>query len=249
MGRLPPPVAYAVSAALHLAAIVGLARLPPLPALGDEVAVEVVDVAPPPPPAPTPAPAAEPEPEPLRPAPRRAPVKVPPLAPPAANPDPAPPPPSAEPPADAPRRAPVRVGVAMSATTEGGSFSAPSGNTLHGEMPRTAPDPQDVQPYRSERYAPPAQVTVLPRPVSCEIPQAEYPEAARRAGVEGRVVLTLLVDEAGRVADAKVVESPGHGLGEAAVAGVKRHCRFDPARRGEERVATRLRYTVRYELP
>ena len=253
MGRLPPPVAYAASAALHLAALAALARLPPLPALGDDVSVEVIDVAPPAPqpPAPAPEPAAvAPEPE-LAPAPRRPArrVEVPRDAPRVARPDPAPPPPNAEPPEDAPRRAPVRVGVAMSATTEGGSFPAPSGNTLHGELPRTAPEPEDAQAYRSERYVPPAQVTVLPRPISCEIPQAEYPEAARRAGVEGRVVLTLVVDEAGRVAEAKVVEAPGHGLGEAAVAGVKRHCRFEPARRGEERVATRLRYTVRYELP
>jgi protein TonB len=256
MGRLPPPVAYAASAALHLAALSALTRLPPLPALGDDdVSVEVIDVAPAaPPPAPVPeAVAAAPEPEPApaapprRPAPRR--VPAPRDAPEVARLDPAPPPPNAEPPEDVPRRAPVRVGVAMSATTEGGSFSAPSGNTLHGELPRTAPDPGDVQAYRSERYVPPAQVTVLPRPMSCEIPQAEYPEAARRAGVEGRVVLTLVVDEAGRVVEAKVVEAPGHGLGEAAIAGVKRHCRFEPARKGEERVATRLRYTVRYELP
>jgi protein TonB len=255
MGRLPPPFAYAASAALHLAALAGLARLPPLPSPDDDVSVEVIDVVPPrlpAPPAPAPEPAvAPPEPE-APPPPRRPPPRRPPAprdAPRVATVDPAPPPPSAEPPEDAPRRAPVRVGVAMSATTEGGSFSAPSGNTLQGEMPRTAPDPRDVQPYRSERYVPPAQVTVLPRPVSCDIPQAEYPEAARRAGVEGRVVLTLVVDEAGRVAEAKVVEEPGHGLGEAAVAGVKRHCRFEPARKGEERVATRLRYTVRYELP
>ncbi|HSD22621.1 MAG TPA: energy transducer TonB [Anaeromyxobacter sp.] len=252
MGRLPPPVAYAASAALHLAALAALARLPPLPALGDDVSVEVIDVAPPAPqpPAPAPEPAAvAPEPE-LAPAPRRPArrVEVPRDAPRVARPDPAPPPPNAEPPEDAPRRAPVRVGVAMSATTEGGSFPAPSGNTLYGELPRTAPEP-DAQAYRSERYVPPAQVTVLPRPITCEIPQAEYPEAARRAGVEGRVVLTLVVDEAGRVAEAKVLEAPGHGLGEAAVAGVKRHCRFEPARKGEERVATRLRYTVRYELP
>jgi hypothetical protein len=38
MGRLPPPVAYAASAALHFAALAALARLPP-PALGDDVSV------------------------------------------------------------------------------------------------------------------------------------------------------------------------------------------------------------------
>jgi protein TonB len=68
-------------------------------------------------------------------------------------------------------------------------------------------------------------------------------------GLEGVVVLALTVDVGGRVAEARVVEDPGHGFGEAAVRVVRRECRFDPARRDGEPVATTLRYTVRFVLP
>jgi protein TonB len=107
-----------------------------------------------------------------------------------------------------------------------------------------------VKPYRSDRYVPPTQVTVLPRPVGeCAPPAREYPEAALRLGIEGLVVLVLTVDERGGIADARVVEDPGHGLGPAALASVRRHCRFEPARRGGDAVATSFRFKVRFELP
>jgi protein TonB len=239
--RVPAPLAYGLSAAIHVAGLAGLARLPP-PAHGETVAVEIVEVAPAPPP----------EPAPVLPPPRPqglAPPRAAPLAP---APTPAPPPPNAPPPPDAPSpvRAPVRIGVSLSSTTSSGGVAAPVGNTLYGEMPRTAPAPAEVKPYRSERYVPPTQVTVLPRPVGeCRPPTDEYPDDARRLGIEGLVVLVLTVDETGALADARVVEDPGHGLGAAAVRSVRSHCRFEPARRGDERVATSFRYKVRFELP
>jgi len=144
----------------------------------------------------------------------------------------------------------VRIGVSLSATTSSGGVAAPVGNTLYGEMPRTAPEPAEVKPYRSERYVPPTQVTVLPRPIGeCRPPTDDYPEAALRLGIEGLVVLVLAVDETGAIVDARVVEDPGHGLGAAAARSVRLHCRFEPARRGGEPVATSFRYKVRFELP
>ncbi len=138
----------------------------------------------------------------------------------------------------------------MSSSTEGGGVPAPAGNTLYGEVPRTAPAPSDVKPYRSDKYVPPTQVTVLPRPIGdCVLPAKEYPEGASRLGIEGVVVLVVTVDETGKIAEARVVEDPGHGLGPAAAAGIRRHCRFEPARRGADAVATSFRYRVRFELP
>jgi protein TonB len=234
--RVPAPVAYGVSAALHAAGVLGLARLPAL-AHGETVAVEIVEVEPPPAPAPPP------------PAAGLAPPRAAPVAP---APVPAPPPPNVPPPADAPppARAPVRIGVSLSSSTSSGGVAAPVGTTLYGELPRTAPDPSEVKPYRSDRYVPPTQVTVLPRPIGeCRPPTDEYPEAALRLGVEGLVVLVLAVDETGAITEARVVEDPGHGLGPAAVRSVRTHCRFEPARRGGEPVATSFRYKVRFELP
>jgi protein TonB len=137
----------------------------------------------------------------------------------------------------------------MSGSSSGGTFSAPAGNTLYGEMPKTAPSPAEVKPYASEHYVPPTQVTVLPKPVGdCVLPAKDYPEQAQRLGIEGVAVLLIQVDENGQVADARVVEDPGHGLG-AAAASLVRRCKFEPARRGGEAVATSLRYKVRFELP
>jgi protein TonB len=140
----------------------------------------------------------------------------------------------------------------MSSATSPGGVPAPAGNTLYGEVPRSAPDPADVKPYRSERYVPPTQVTVLPRPLDAcyRTSPEDYPEAARRLGIEARVPLVLTVDETGAIVDARVVKDPGHGLGAAAVDSLKRHgCRFAPARRGDEAVLTSFGFTVRFELP
>jgi protein TonB len=240
-------VAYGASFVLHAAALLALGRLPALalaPA-GDDVALEIVEVAPPAPPAP-PAPVAAP--------PRAAPVAAPRRAPlpPAPTREAAPPPPNAPPPPDAapPARTPVRVGISMSSATTSGGIAAPVGNTLHGELPREAPAPADVKPYRSERYVPPTQVTVLPRPLGeCRPPPDAFPEAARRLGLEGVVVLAIDIDETGAMAGVRALEDPGHGFAEAAVRSVRLHCRFAPGRRGDEAVATTLRYTVRFVLP
>ena len=62
-------------------------------------------------------------------------------------------------------------------------------------------------------------------------------------------MLVLTIDEEGAIAGARVVEDPGHGLGEAAVRSVRTHCRFEPARRGGDPVATSFRFKVRFELP
>jgi protein TonB len=250
--RIPVAGAYAFSAALHAAAIIALARLPTL-ALAETIPIEIVEVAPPPPPAEPPAPAPPPPPAPPS---RRAPAGTgrpsPRAPPPAPVPSPAPPPPNAPPPEDAPppERAPVRVGISMSSSTTGGGVAAPAGNTLHGELPREAPPPSEVVPYRSERYVPPTRVTVLPRPIGeCRPPADAYPEAALRLGIEGVVILALTIDESGAVSEARVIEDPGYGFGPAAARSVRRACRFEPGRRDGEQVATTLRYTVRFTLP
>lgn len=254
--RIPAPAAYAFSAAIHLAVLVGLARMRVLdrPA-AEDVRVEMVEVARPPPP-----------PEPPPPAPvavaalRQPPPKQTKLAPPRDAPPPpapvpeAPPPPSAPPPDDAPSpaKAPVRIGIALSSSTTSGGVAAPAGNTLYGQMPRAAPDPAEVKPYRSEKYVPPTQVTVLPQPrEACYRTSADsYPEAALRLGIEALVLLSLTIDDTGAIVDARVVEDPGHGFGAAAIATLKRNgCRFAPARKGSEPIGTTMTWKMRFHLP
>jgi protein TonB len=251
--RIGAPAAYAASAALHAAAFLGLARVPTVELRApEEVQVEVVEVAPPAPPPPAPPPLAA--------APRRPVARATPLAPPREAPpppaptaEPPPPPPNEPPPEDAapPAKAPVRIGVSLSSSTTGG-VAAPAGNTLYGELPREAPAPSEVKPYRSDRYVPPTQVTVLPRAEGgCyETSPEDYPEDAPRLQLEGRVRVALTIDETGAIVEARLDEEPGHGFGAAALAALKRHgCRFAPARKGGEAVATRVVFTYRFQLP
>jgi len=55
-----------------------------------------------------------------------------------------------------------------------------------------------------------------------------YPEAARRAGIEGKVILQLIIDKNGDVKDVKVLRGLPFGLTEAAVEEAKRQ-KFKPA--------------------
>lgn len=57
--------------------------------------------------------------------------------------------------------------------------------------------------------------------------QLRYPQEARRMGVEGTVVLSFDVDEAGRVQDAVVVRGIGYGA-DAEALRVLRSARFHP---------------------
>jgi periplasmic protein TonB len=251
--RLRPPAAYGVSLALHGLLFAGLLGVhPPREQRATPVDIDLVETPPPralPPEAPPPAqpPAAVPVRRPPRVAHTLRPPPLPADAPPPAASE-APPPPNETPPAAAPKSAPVRIGVSMSSTTTAGGFAAPVGNSLYGRAPAKAEDPATAQPYRGDRYAPPTQVTSLPEPLGCEIPKSEYPEEARRLGLEGEVRLRLVVDEEGRVQDVKVLRDPGHGFGAVAARSARAYCRFRPARKDGQAVATEIAYTIRFEL-
>ena len=45
-----------------------------------------------------------------------------------------------------------------------------------------------------------------------------------------------------------MVSDPGHGLGPQAIRNVTRYCRFRPARRGADAVATQIPYVLHFEL-
>lgn len=74
-----------------------------------------------------------------------------------------------------------------------------------------------------------------------------YPEEAKKAGVEGPVVMELLIDETGVVRQVNVVTGPGYGLNEAAVEAAKKF-RFSPAMMDQKPVAVKIRYTYRFVL-
>lgn len=64
----------------------------------------------------------------------------------------------------------------------------------------------------------------------------KYPEIARKAGVEGRVVVNVLIDESGRVVDAKILKSLGNnGCDEAAIEAIK-SVKWKPAKQRDKPV-------------
>ncbi|SHL07865.1 energy transducer TonB [Rhodothermus profundi] len=68
-----------------------------------------------------------------------------------------------------------------------------------------------------------------------------YPEIARKAGVEGRVVVQFVVDENGNVTNPQVLSGPGAGLNEEALRCVSQ-LKFKPGRQRGRPV--RVRYTL-----
>jgi protein TonB len=89
------------------------------------------------------------------------------------------------------------------------------------------------------------QVTRLPR-VAKEV-KATYPEEAKQARIDGPVNLEILIDRTGKVRDVKMLNGPGYGLNESAIEAVKQF-EFQPALRGSDSVAVKIRYTYRFKL-
>jgi protein TonB len=72
-----------------------------------------------------------------------------------------------------------------------------------------------------------------------------YPEAARRAGIEGTVELEVSIDAAGKVSDVEVARGLPFGLSEAAVDAVRRWT-WKPARTASGPVASRKTVRVKF---
>lgn len=71
----------------------------------------------------------------------------------------------------------------------------------------------------------------------------QYPRAARRDRIQGRVVLRVHVTAQGRATGASVVVSSGSGLLDRAALAALADCRFTPAMQGGKPVA------FDYEVP
>jgi protein TonB len=80
-------------------------------------------------------------------------------------------------------------------------------------------------------------------------PLPPYPLAARRLGMEGVVLLDVLVAPDGRAADVRLVRSSGHPpLDDSAVRTVRERWRFIPARRDGAAVESRVTVPIRFRL-
>jgi protein TonB len=75
----------------------------------------------------------------------------------------------------------------------------------------------------------------------------KYPEVARLAGIEGNVVVQLLIDERGVPSNPIVLRSAGEILDDAAVEALLKQ-RFKPGRQRGKAVKVRMAFPVRFKL-
>lgn len=78
--------------------------------------------------------------------------------------------------------------------------------------------------------------------------ELNYPQAAQEAGVSGRVVLQLSLDEAGTVTEVEVKKSLGYGCDEEAIRLVTIGPKWTPAHRDGQPVKSKVRVRVKFEL-
>jgi protein TonB len=137
-------------------------------------------------------------------------------------------------------------GVTMESTSQAGSGPAmPIGNS-GGAVGAT----EDAVAHGGAKGAmapvPAYQVTTMPLPQGRCI--GKYTDEAKRAAIEGTVILDLIVSETGRARDIHVVSGLEHGLTEAAIAALK-ECRFSPGEKDGAPVAVRVRgFKIRFLL-
>ncbi|MDF2692926.1 MAG: uncharacterized protein K0S65_1309 [Labilithrix sp.] len=138
----------------------------------------------------------------------------------------------APPPADAPAPASNALAALPDLGLELSGGGGPGGLAVppSAPAPRAAPTTKTLQAAPARRPAQDACDEPPAKPKLVKLPQPAYTEAARSAGIEGKVRLEIVVDETGKVVDVKPLTSLGHGLDEAAIAAA-RAATFEPAQR------------------
>jgi protein TonB len=158
------------------------------------------------------------------------------------------PPEAAEPPptqaaADAPADAAPVFGLSAESFGKSGALQLRRGNTLAMQ----AADSPITTEVSALRPVPVYAVSKLPEILGS--PDPKYPPDLRAAGIEGDVVVELIVTAEGEVGagSLQVLESSNGGFDEAAVEAVAA-LRFRPATQGSTPVAVRIRIPVRFRL-
>jgi TonB family protein len=114
--------------------------------------------------------------------------------------------------------------------------ATPSAATVPASQP--ASEGRDERPVSEEPLAPAVLITRV---------DPEYPESARRAGVEGTVVLDATISETGQVTQIAVERGLPLGVTEVAVAAVRRW-KYEPARGRNGPVASHKAVRIVFSL-
>ena len=121
---------------------------------------------------------------------------------------------------------------------DGARYGVPEGRG----RPAQRPPPSPVETVETTPLAGVSQLPVLVGDV-----KANYPDKLKRQGIEGRVVLSIVVGPDGRVKRVKLV-SPLHPQLDASARRAARRLRFKPARVRGESVAVTIPYTFHFVI-
>jgi len=116
----------------------------------------------------------------------------------------------------------------------------PDDNLVLG-VPNAPPPPEPSGPVR---YVAGGNIT---EPVKINAPQPVYPETARRARLQGVVILECIIDKHGNVKSVKVLRGMPLGLTDAAVNAVKKW-KFKPSTMNGKPVEVIYVLTVRFQI-
>ena len=209
-GKWKPWIGGVFSVGIHIGFLVALLVLEGRGATSNrQMAVEVELVAPPPPPPAIPDDSPPPLPPP-RPEPRKVVVRA--------------PMPNREipPQTPAPVEAPKPIfGVTEESVADGkGEVVVPVGNTVmtkDRELAKVPPPPLPPAPPPAPVFQPVDEQFITDQPRVLSEVKPEYPPLAKRMNIEGRVILRIGIDRAGKVKSVRVVKGAGYGMDENAV--------------------------------
>jgi len=128
-----------------------------------------------------------------------------------------------------------------------GLAPAPSSATESAAAEETPACPPPC-PDTPGAYTPAALTAQAPRLVGDFLTDADYPKLARRAGQDGRVLLTVFIEADGHVREARLVKGSYPVLNNVALEKI-RTARFEPARDAAGRpVPSKVLLPIRFEL-
>lgn len=141
----------------------------------------------------------------------------------------------------------IRITFGLTATGEP-QFSANSANDLVESAP-VEPATQSSRASNDEATEPIYNISdeEITPPVLTYGPDPTYTDDARRANIQGTVVLDCIITSLGKTRDISVYESLDPGLDQQAIEAV-RGWKFDPAIKDGQPVSVKLRVTVTFRL-
>ena len=134
-------------------------------------------------------------------------------------------------------------------TTDGLASARPGGDVLaSARTARVTANPGVREPCGGGYLTGPVYLTPeMSRPRALQPIQPRYTEPARRAGVQGTVIVEAIIDEQGHATNVRVVRGLPMGLDRSAVEAIQQ-VTFQPAMRGGRPVKVYFNLTVNFTI-